>query len=249
MKSIENPFDFLKHVKGAHLRVCHQQLTTPSLHQQSILSALSSKVHLFAAVHSTSLSTAVHSTSLSTAVYSTSLSTAVHSTSLSTAVHSTSPPQQSTPPASPQQSTPPASPQQSTPPATPPAAPPAAPQQSTQPIYAQQSTLRPFPKEQDYFYTSPEDRTLFSQFKTEMDRLKPELIAIINDHLQGHLFSYMGTITNVYGWRGYGFSYLYEVLFLEFLNRMNNVEGASSHVQHSTSSAVQEFGGCLSQSQ
>ena len=35
---------------------------------------------------------------------------------------------------------------------------------------------------------------------------------------QSHLFSYMGTITNVYELRGYGFSYVYEILFPEVSN-------------------------------
>ena len=32
---------------------------------------------------------------------------------------------------------------------------------------------------------------------------------------QGHLFSYLDTITKVYGLHGYGFAYVYEVLFPE----------------------------------
>eukprot|EP00731_Ephydatia_muelleri_P018880 Em0011g920a len=92
-------------------------------------------------------------------------------------------PQQSTPPASPQQSTPPASPQQSTPLASPQqSTSPASPQQSTPPLHEQQST-----SDQDDFYANSEDEVLFSRFKSEMDGLKPELIAIINGAITSQL--------------------------------------------------------------
>lgn len=66
------------------------------------------------------------------------------------------------------------------------------------------------------------------------------------DHLQSHLFCYMGTITNVYELRGYGFSYVYEVLFPEFLNRVNKMDGANSKPLIHSTTLLQDIDGCLS---
>ncbi|KAL5517849.1 hypothetical protein EMCRGX_G003478 [Ephydatia muelleri] len=172
----------------------HQPPHSNPLHQPLHSNPLHQPLHSF-----TSLSTAPPaSPQLHQPLYS--------STSLSTAPPAS--PQQSTPPASPQQSTPPASPQQSTPPASPQqSTPPASPQQSTPPPSPQQSTPSASPHEstppaspQQYIphyhsmnnnllqvnsvnegsYKCSEDEVLFSRFKSEMDRLKPELIAIIS---------------------------------------------------------------------
>ena len=90
LRSIENPVKIIKRVSGAHLKVYHQQQTTPSPHQQS----------------NSSTPPASPQQPTSTQLFTPPVSTQLNTTQ-----------QQSTPSASPQKSTPPAITQQSSPPA------------------------------------------------------------------------------------------------------------------------------------
>eukprot|EP00731_Ephydatia_muelleri_P010845 Em0005g1431a len=53
-------------------------------------------------------------------------------------------------------------------------------------------------------------------------------ITVLPEHVQGNLFTYMSTITKVYELRGYGFAFLYEVLFPEFLKLGKGMKSSST---------------------